>query len=767
MADETIVQLAHVAGLTAGKTMPLIPGTYEFGPNDADDEGLGMGDPTSVSFILEVRRTGEVVLTPGQIAVSIEGQRVSSPVNIVPGHTIQAGADHFVLLAPTEAAGAGRRPMAPTSPITIRAAEVDDAGRRRGTLLLAIALIVVGVLLGLLVDELWYLLAGLGIVLGVVGWLARSRRLRRAEARREASVQEAKADLASSLMKRRIAVAQERRSEVAGPAELLGGATLTPSSALAIGAGDTEWTPRVGRSDGIGWDPHPIIDDYSSVSSVPFTVDHEAGPVALCGPRSATLAVARYLTVAAMHHFGPEEVTLSSDDDAAWAWADDSVRRGSHGFVIVDRDDPEVPAQGIIVLDADQPIPTGVDRVVRVTENDIAHASDEEGRLLAADLVPYGLTAPAATAAAATVVSQHEEKRRIRAAKAERDEANRKAREEAKKAAAESRRAAEAKASETAKAARAARQARAARAAASAGATATPSANAFRDSPTLSTDATDLHDDTALLESDITPLDSEAAPIAVAPLASTPAAPSTRPVDGVAAGEADPADLDAESSAAGDGDGDEDIDASPLEELTPGNATVLFTVDDAAIGRELVASVAIDMAHRRGPGELAVGIIDSAERGLIRLKQLPHCVGYAALDDPTGIDDVLTIVESHTDGHREIGESDAMVLVISDLVPLIDHLHATGRADDARRLIRAASNSDDQRLIIAAANSSTAEIHVDFDACVTSRVDYTSDGDARIVDANGERPLPSTDFSARDLTGAVAAIKHGPAPAIN
>ncbi len=766
--------------------MPLSAGTYEFGPNESDDEGLGIGEPSSVSFGLEVRPDGECVLSPGRLLVSVEGQKVSSPISVTSGQTIQAGADHFVVLPPAAATGSNRRVLAPTTPIAIAA--VNPVPPPRGGFLLALALllIVLGVVLGITVDDLWYLLAGVGIVLGIFTWLRRGRLGRAAQHKREVDLRNAKSELASALMDRRFAVAQERRSQIVGPAELLSTDALSAPTLLAVGAGDTEWSPKVGRSESLGWDPHPTIEDYSSVSSVPFQLDTGRGPIAIAGSRSDTRAVARYLTVAAMHQFGPDAVSISTDDTSAWEWADGHVSRSASEFTIVDRADVgsiatgSMPARGAILIDTDEQLPDGVDRVLRVSTTSVAHAVDDQARLLAADLVPYGLTVAAAQSAAASVIAQHASNPAMRAAAEERlKNIDRPAptpplpstvplptsppmpktptgglgRQSLANTDAMgiSPAAAEPNSGATGGAAVGGALAGGAvvggAAAAAALSSTTGEATESRSSIETTIDAeggVDIADEHG----------SGLDPREIDPKELDPSALDDSSLDDTSLDSG--ALVRTESSTASS-----EPDMSAPSHVSAGDATVLFTVDSAEVGRELVASVAIDMAHRKSPSAASVCVIDSKERGLIRLRQLPHCVGYAAIDDRPGLDRVLTTIENHNRAAARAGGSPTtMTVVISDLGPLLDFLRRAERDVDINRLINAAATSSSHALVVAAATSASAPVDPAFDACVTSRVRHESSGQARISDGQGERDLPTADFSASDLTGAVAAIKR-------
>ena len=733
-AEDAILILKHVGGLTSGQTMPLRRGVYQFGPSKTEDAGLDVGDPAVVSFELEVRSREDVLLSPGRDAVSIEGRTVSQPVPLKAGHTIQAGPDLFVLeRADAELASTNRRIVAPTSPIIIPKVR-PAAGLRYWPLLwLAVIAIIVGVALSFVLEELlWLALTGAGVVLALIVFLLRRRSAARARAENDQQVVQAKGQLASALMERRIETAREVRSMSAGPADVLpsfaGIGLGSTSSVAAVAAGTQPWQPPVGSMHAAGWDPQGIIEGHSTLAAVPLDVEL-AKPIAIAGPRPAALAAARYLTLVAAERVGGQNVAIDTDHPSDWSWSQGLVNpdASSASYIVSDRADGITPRQGIFITENAHPVPPGVGCVLSINSSGLAKVHDATGNTVADELVPYGITTKLAAASVSAAPAEQQRQRLAREARehaARQAEATRalRANEAAARRAAESERRAKAEAQRTA-----ARNTTAAQGTAQAQGTAAAQGTAQAQDRGATPPAPPLGAQPAAR---LVPPDPPAAPQPAAgqPARSTPPEPPPAP---------------------------------PTRPLRPDNtnreatSTTLFSADSLAQANVLIATVTLDLAKGLSTDRYSFAVLDSGSRPLIRLQQMDHCVGYAGVDDDAGIDEVLSLVDRH---RSDRSSSRLLVLTVSNLVATLHYLENSGRAAQAQTLRNALAGADGVHLLVIGSTRHDLPVPEDLGELVSSRVVRQADGSAHVTDASGSRRLSFNESPAQDLTGAVAQL---------
>lgn len=94
----TSIELRQVAGLAAGRSMALGPGSWDFGPDDRSD-GLGDGDPTRVGFTLTLDDDLVPSITPGDHPIRLDDEPVVAPTEVA-GRMINAGSARFVVTRP-------------------------------------------------------------------------------------------------------------------------------------------------------------------------------------------------------------------------------------------------------------------------------------------------------------------------------------------------------------------------------------------------------------------------------------------------------------------------------------------------------------------------------------------------------------------------------------------------------------------------------------------------------------------------------------------
>lgn len=320
---DPVVELRHVAGLTAGQTLPLGAGRFRFGPLRSDHGGLVAGTPDVVSFDLTIHDDGEIVLDVGAETVAVEGVIIERPVTLDDGDVVQLATDHFTVETGQPTSAEERNDA-----IEPRSIASPARSSMTGWLLAFAAMTALGVLLafdnGRLIG-----ISLLGIA-GIVGTLL--VRLRSDERTAEAhavAVDNARLALFADIVDRRKAAARLMRAQANTPATIAEHArdrTGPPATrrSVTIASGDQPWEPPVEVRRSPGWDHRPVIDELSFLPAIPYSVDLDSGPIAIVGPRTAVLAVARHVVTTAMCCAGPSTgAAIETSVPADWRWLGD------------------------------------------------------------------------------------------------------------------------------------------------------------------------------------------------------------------------------------------------------------------------------------------------------------------------------------------------------------------------------------------------------------------------------------------------------------
>ncbi len=304
------LELRQVAGLTAGSSMPLGIGAYQFGPSD-HGRGLDLGDPTDVGFTVAVSEDQTVTLHPSpetRQAVRVDGVHIFEPTVIELDQVIDAGSARFQL-APKRAIQRRRRtlqrvdramalfePDVPTPTIEEIAAIQEAHPRRRNRSPIS--------------------------------------RLSRKEVLAEDPVAQ---HFVSVLRAHRAEVMANRRLTHPDPEALLHQARHAADLAwdcdrthhafaeVAIAYGDEPWQPRFSHPERVPDGASTALQELFLAPSVPQIADLRRGPLGIVGDRNSTLAVARQILVTVAVRSAPEDVALmvmaDEEREADWAWA--------------------------------------------------------------------------------------------------------------------------------------------------------------------------------------------------------------------------------------------------------------------------------------------------------------------------------------------------------------------------------------------------------------------------------------------------------------
>ena len=388
--EDHVVELRHDAGLTAGHTLGLRPGKFRLGPRQSSDGGLGVGAPESVSFDLTIGSGGEVTLNADHESVAVEGVVVDRPVHLEHGDVIQLRTDHFVLRSLGETPR--RRPISVISPRAVPAASLPTMS---GWLLLFGAVAIFGLIFGFVRSSLFgLLLIGLG---GIVGTLiVRSRRHDRIRHERTTKVSNARSLFFQEIIESRKAAAEVLRSEANTPATVALRASQSPvanGSRLyaTVASGDRSWEPPVVCHRDPGWDHQAVVDELTFLPAIPFTIDLDVGPVAVVGPRLATLAVARHIATTALVATPLNTgVSVETVVPADWRWLPptktptlrilDGVRDMPHGRTVM-------LASSMEALDA----PFAFSYVIQIQADGRASIRQPDGQT-GSGFAPHGIT---------------------------------------------------------------------------------------------------------------------------------------------------------------------------------------------------------------------------------------------------------------------------------------------------------------------------------------------------------------------------------------
>ncbi len=565
---DPVVELRHEAGLSAGQTMHLSIGRYEFGPTVGGAGGLQAGQPSVVSFEIDVLGADEIVLSPRGIEIKIDGRPTVSPQNVAHGQVIQAGADHFVVGKPDDFVALTRQPQ---PKITIPRVTDPEFGSTVPFIWLWLGLILLGVLLFILVAKPWLLLALIGVALAAYSWQRRRKQDEAEQLAHTRALERANNQLAKELTESRNRMSRQCRAAHFSPTNVVTGTEEIGSTDarsertgrihIAIGFGDVSWQPPVSDRPKAGWDYQALVQEYSSLSAVPYLLDVEAGPLGLVGPPEAIAAVARYLSHATESVSGKTLRIQSPTSAKSFANGPDSGRT-----LYLAQDQTEIPPECL--------------HTVIVDNAGFATVKTGAGEVVATDLVPHGL---ADLALAPTTIYTRVGSKRAEASTAVSD-------------------------------------------------------------PSKESVDTSADEILALASSSTT----------------------TR----------------------------------KAKTGKPGHfgGVQLYTSDSQIRSKELLAGIGLELAYRRSTARLSLTVLDSGDRGLVRLSQLPHCVGYAAIDDEEDFSASIARLSKVLDHPSE----QLQVILASEFPRLIAFLQLSGRQTMADHLLDLARQTEQDRLVLVA-----------------------------------------------------------------
>ncbi len=320
VVEQPVVELRHDAGLTAGHTLGLRPGTFRLGPRKSSEGGLVTGAPEAVSFDLVIGANGNTTLNVGLEAVAVEGVVVDRQVQLEDGDVVQLTTDHFIVrsLAPATR----RQPKSTITPPTVPAPSLPPMS---GWLSFFALLALFGLVVGFVRSSLFgLLLIGIGGI--VTTLIIRSRLHRRARQEHATQLANARSLFFNEILDVRKAAAEPLRSEANTPttvARMASDPPQTKSTRLyaTVASGDRSWTAPVVCHRDPGWNHQEVIDELSFLPAIPFTIDFDEGPVAIVGPRLAALAVARHIaTTALIASPADSHVSVKTTVPADWRW---------------------------------------------------------------------------------------------------------------------------------------------------------------------------------------------------------------------------------------------------------------------------------------------------------------------------------------------------------------------------------------------------------------------------------------------------------------
>lgn len=385
--EDAVIVLRHESGLTAGNTMQLRLGRYEFGPTIGERGGLASGRPSVVGFEVHVLGPQQIRIVPKEAGIEVDGRPISEPESVSPHQIIRAGADYFVFGESDDFVDLVKRPR---DEIHVARATRPETKPVLPLWWLWIAIIALGLALMALVSRNWAAVALAGVLGGALAWLWARRDTKKQHALHETEIQRANAALVSELMTARAMVGRQCRAAHLSPTDLhgptphpLNGDNVTIQGRkleVALGLGDVYWQPPVVGRDNAGWNYQSVVDTYSSLAAVPYLLDLNAGPVALVGSAPATASIARYLDSASRSITGESIAIISTD--------------------------PSEPRPARIngpvayVVESAENVPTSCAHIISISDAGFASVHNKHGAKLADDLVPNGLPEQADVVAA-------------------------------------------------------------------------------------------------------------------------------------------------------------------------------------------------------------------------------------------------------------------------------------------------------------------------------------------------------------------------------
>lgn len=353
---EGTVDLHQVAGLAAGRTVPLPAGRYDVGGAMAGGTGLHAGPVHERAAELAVTDGGARLRVGTDARILVDGHPVAAGDRTLAHGSLVHVAGLAFRLAPHRSR-AGRRVLpdergmatvhrppraprpaaeAPPAP-PARPADPRQPGALSWATLLGPVPIVVA--MALLMSPRFALLGVAGPVLALGRWWEGKRRHRRDRRRQREAIDQLRAAFALDLLDAATAERQRRarahpdpvvvRDAVAGAGMRLWERRQADDDALVldVGLGAVHWLPA-GAAGPAGRFPElaPEVSGYARLTDVPAVVPlGQRRAIGLVGTPAATAAVARWLVVQAATWHGPADLTLAAvvgrgPSRERWSW---------------------------------------------------------------------------------------------------------------------------------------------------------------------------------------------------------------------------------------------------------------------------------------------------------------------------------------------------------------------------------------------------------------------------------------------------------------
>lgn len=310
-------EFRQVAGLMAGEVMDLSPGSYEFGSEETG----------TVGFTFNVGKDMSIIVVPGPQGILLDTERVWDPTPLN-GRTINAGSARFQvgLPRPTQRdrrqiiSGVAPQIHEPIVPVRVPGDTLTPANQTNPAS------------------------SGLDEPTTFGGFLNRTRRGQSSEPDPARQLQSqglpnrpAPGSFGQRLSAARTNLAIQRREQHPDPEEIARRARLGATlcwhrrsdhwhfGQVSIATADAPWQPRLDDPVNLHEDDRQLVQDMSTLPSVPITADLRVGPLGIVGSRAATLACARHIMTALATMSSPDHlaITVLADVDRrdSWDWA--------------------------------------------------------------------------------------------------------------------------------------------------------------------------------------------------------------------------------------------------------------------------------------------------------------------------------------------------------------------------------------------------------------------------------------------------------------
>lgn len=385
---EPVLNMRQVAGLTAGSTMDLYKGSFEFSESGGD-----------VGFTLTINDQNDVVLMPGTAPAHLDEVPVIQPTQV--GNVVlNVRTACFVL-----------RPPRPTMSTTSRLRQVHAT--RRSPKVINVPDFPDGQDTALAADGSW--LASL---------LSQSK-----DGNHSPHLDAASWEFLEEIRRARSAVAERQRNHHPDPEELQSRLRrLDPGlwertvdhplfARFAIAYASIPWEPRFDDPDKIPEELHDPISQLSCLPWVPVTANLLFGPLGVVGRRSAVLACVRFalLSLASLSAPGDLEFSVTTQTGNAddWKWTAElppsmfptgkanycvTIADGMENFEGAGFDERAVKENeiGLIVMgETVDDLPPYCGTVLTVNDDGTCHVTNHLGQRI--DGTPIGITGKYAT----------------------------------------------------------------------------------------------------------------------------------------------------------------------------------------------------------------------------------------------------------------------------------------------------------------------------------------------------------------------------------